>query len=155
MNNIQNNVDVAKGRVARKNSVPLMWRVLSKAKKIYDVQVGKSNEVKLNCLNRFMFAEYNDEVNFWKEYAWHVNRLLDSRKFCKSCVLRGLEPQIVAEHIVYQGSSAVHKVLEDGLEKYIGGGIDEYRNRFTPNVINQFIDTFDVVPIPRVEEQID
>lgn len=144
------------GKAAKKNVVPMIWRVLGMAQKVYEVQLNKSPEVKLSCLMRFMPAKYHDPNTFWKEYAEHINLLIDSRKFCKACKERELDPKVVAEHIVFYGSAAIKKVLREGLEKYIGRGVDEYQNRFTPKDIDSYIEEVDDnAVLPKYDDQIE
>ena len=105
---------------------------------------------------RFMPAKYHDPNIFWKEYAEHINLLIDSRKFCKACKERELDPKVVAEHIVFYGSAAIKKVLREGLEKYIGRGVDEYQGRFTPKDIDSYIEEVDDnAVLPKYNEQME
>jgi len=57
-----------------------IWAVLMKARRIFDKQLNKSNELKLQCIYNFMMNEFNDEEEFWAAYFLQVNRLLDSRR---------------------------------------------------------------------------
>ena len=135
--------NVQAGKVAKRNAIPMMWQVLSRAQKVYEVQLNKGGDVKLNCLMRFMPAKYNDTKVFWREYAEQINLLIDSRKFCRACAERDLDPKIVAENIVFYGSAAIRKVIREGLEKFVGGGVDEFRTRFTPVDIDPFVEGVD------------
>ena len=83
----------------RRSTTPPMWRVMTQARPVFDVQLKKDNEIKLACINKFMNAAYSDANKFWADFMEQVNILLDSRRYCRECEILGLKPEYVAEHI--------------------------------------------------------
>lgn len=140
MENIHQNQNLEQPKKAAvKRVVPQIWRVMNKANKVFAVQVGKSNQVKLDCLERFAKAMYDDIEKFWAEYAHQVNTLVDSRRFCNDCLKHEIEPEILAEHIVFLGSTTMRKVLKEGIDLALKGTIHLYKENFTNGKINPYL----------------
>ena len=116
----------------KRQAIPAMWRVLSRAKKTFDAQLEKNNETKLKCINVYLSAEMNDSSKFWGEFMEHVEKLLDSRKYLRDCKQLGYDPANVAEHIVFLGSAMLNKVLTYGIESALGNDLMLYAERFAP-----------------------
>lgn len=93
----------------RRSTTPPMWRVMTQARPVFDVQLKKDNEIKLACINKFMNAAYSDANKFWADFMEQVNILLDSRRYCRECKILGLKPEYVAEHIVFLGSATMKR----------------------------------------------
>lgn len=109
-----------------------LWSVIRKANKVFAVQIKKDNECKLNCLEFAMHSKFDDHEKFWVEYHKHTSTLLDSRRFCKDCMDRGYCPVAIAEHVVFEGSTVMRKVLKEGVFHAIGENIQFYTKGFTP-----------------------
>lgn len=140
MENIHQNQNLEQPKKApAKRVVPQLWRVLNKANKIFAVQVGKTNAVKLDCLERFAKAMFDDIEKFWADYAHQVNTLVDSRRFCKDCLKHEIEPETLAEHIVFLGSMTMRKVLREGIDIVLKGTIHLYKESFTNGKINPYL----------------
>lgn len=118
---------------SKKHEIPALWKVLGKARPVFEVQINKSNEVKLSCIERFMPALYADEDRFWMEFMEQVNILLDSRRFCRECKTLGYQPEHVAEHVVFLGSTPMRKVLKEGVQNTLRVSIQFYKDRFSPD----------------------
>jgi len=118
----------------KRQAIPAIWRILSKAKKTFTAQLSfvKNNETKLKCIEMYMTVETNDAPKFWGEFMRQVDRLLDSRKFLRECVERGYKPENVAEHIVFLGSAMINKVLNNGVLNTIGNDLKLYADRLSP-----------------------
>lgn len=115
----------------KRQGVPAMWRILGRAKKTFDVQIKKDNEMKLLCIERFMNAETNDAPKFWGEFMRYVDRLLDSRRYVRECQTLGCQPENVAEHIVFLGSATVNRVLDYGVLNTLGNDLKLYVDRLS------------------------
>ena len=61
----------------RRSTTPPMWRVMTQARPVFDVQLKKDNEIKLACIDKFMNAAYSDANKFWSDFMEQVNILLD------------------------------------------------------------------------------
>ena len=109
----------------RRSTTPPMWRVMTQARPVFDVQLKKDNEIKLN--------------KFWADFMEQVNILLDSRRYCRECEILGLKPEYVAEHIVFLGSATMKKVLKDGVSRTLGADVQLYGKRFSPEDADKFL----------------
>ena len=133
-----NGAEKAPKRATKRNVSPL-WSVITKANRVFAVQVDKNNERKLKCLKNAMVSKYSDHDKFWVEYHKHTSTLLDSRRFCKECVDYGCTPAYVAEHIVFEGSATMKEVLKRGVRVVLGEGVKLYKERFTEDATDKFI----------------
>ncbi|KAA3404636.1 hypothetical protein F1908_12590, partial [Akkermansia muciniphila] len=57
----------------RRSTTPPMWRVMTQARPVFDVQLKKDNEIKLACIDKFMNAAYSDANKFWADFMEQVN----------------------------------------------------------------------------------
>lgn len=114
----------------RRSTTPPMWRVMTQARPVFDVQLKKDNEIKLACINKFMNAAYSDANKFWADFMEQVNILLDSRRYCRECEILGLKPEYVAEHIVFLGSATM---------RTLGADVQLYGKRFSPEDADRFL----------------
>ena len=133
-----NGAEKAPKRATKRNVSPL-WSVITKANRVFAVQIDKDNECKLKCLKNAMVSKYSDHDKFWVEYHKHTSTLLDSRRFCKECVDYGCTPAYVAEHIVFEGSATMKEVLKRGVRVVLGEGVKLYKERFTEDATDKFI----------------
>ena len=117
----------------RRSTTPPMWRVMTQARPVFDVQI------KLACIDKFMNAAYSDANKFWADFMEQVNILLDSRRYCRECKILGLKPEYVAEHIVFLGSATMKKVLKDGVSRTLGADVQLYGKRFSPEDADRFL----------------
>lgn len=117
---------------SRKYETPIFWRVISKARKIYDVQIDQNAAIKQKAIMRFVPASYVNPKNFWIEFAKQRDRLLDSRRFISACKAADLDDKNVAENVVFMGSSTLNKVLKFGIDNVLGVSIQLYGERISP-----------------------
>lgn len=125
-------------RRRRSNALPV-WNVIAQARPVFNVQLEKSNAVKLKCIEKFMHATYADADKFWSDFMEQVNILLDSRRFWRECENMGCRPEYVAEHVVFLGSAMIKKVLKEGVARILGSDVQLYKERFTPEEANRFL----------------
>lgn len=128
---VANATDTAKQN-SRKYETPIFWQVISKARKIYDVQIDQNVAIKQKAIMRFVPASYANPKNFWIEFEKQKNRLLDSRRFISACEAAGLDDKNVAENIVFMGSSTLNKVLKFGIDSVLGASIELYGEQISP-----------------------
>lgn len=131
---------------AKRHEIPALWRVLSKARQVFDMQINKTDQTKTECIRHFMSMAYVDENLFWMDFMAQVNLLLDSRKFCRECLRFGYKPENVAEHVVFLGSGPMRKVLRDGVSHTLGAKIQNYKERFSPEQANNYRDSVEDMP---------
>ncbi len=147
------NSDKAPKRATKRNVSPL-WSVITKANRVFAVQINKDNKCKLDCLKNAMVSKYSDHDKFWVEYHKHTSTLLDSRRFCKECVDYGCTPAYVAEHIVFEGSATMKEVLKRGVRVVLGEGIRLYKERFTEDATDKFITEVEDCVVAEVKEKL-
>lgn len=115
----------------KRAAVPQIWTVLSKARKTFDAQIEKSNDVKLACVKKFARAAYDDQQKCYNDFMQQVGRLMDSVRYNEAAKANNCDPKILGTHIVFLGSAMVNKVLKLGLENSgIIEDIDLYREVF-------------------------
>ena len=148
-----NNSNKAPKRATKRNVSPL-WSVITKANKVFAVQIKKDNGTKLDCLKNAMVSKYSDHDKFWVEYHQQTSTLLDSRRFCKECVDYGCNPAFVAEHIVFEGSAMVRRVLKEGVKVVLREGVRLYEVRFTEDATDKFITEVEDCVVAEVKEKL-
>ena len=127
------------GILQKRREIPHLWRVLGKARPVFDVQMDPSNAVKLGCIRRFLHISYANEEQFWIDFMAQVDVLLDSRRFCRECKQLGYEPETVAEHVVFLGSAPMRKVLREGIQNSIGQSVKCYADSFVPELAKSYM----------------
>ena len=80
------------------------WSVITKARRTFEKQLHKNNDLKRECLENLIPAVTSDVEHFWADYMDEVNILLDSKKFEKECGELKIDPTTLATHIVYMGA---------------------------------------------------
>lgn len=118
--NVAKSADAEKNsKIGRGKKAPL-WKVLTLSRRKFDAQLTKNIDVKRQCITVCIGEYYRDNLRFWLDFKGQTERLLDSISFNKYCESRKLKPNVVADHIVYEGDSVVKQVLCDGIESVIG-----------------------------------
>ncbi len=117
----------------KRKPIDPMWRVLAKARKTFDVQLEKTNKVKLKCIENFMGGQVQDTDKFWGDYFEQVAKLLDSRRYVVECTKLGYDAVNIAEHIVFLGSTELNKVLKNGVVNTLKNDVRLYVDRLTPS----------------------
>ena len=125
-------------KVTRKPT-PKIWAVLSKARKSFDAQLNKSNDIKRQCVKKFATSEYDDLAKFYNDFMAEVEKLTDSKKFCEAAEANEMDSNILATHIVFLGSSTMNKVLKEGLDNSpVAGDLNLYKEAFMPKTPQEF-----------------
>lgn len=136
----------------KRKAIPPMWRILGKARKVFDVQLNKTNDVKLKCITNFMNAETQDPDKFWGDFFEQVENLIDSRQYALECSRLGCDSIDLAEHIVFLGSATINKVLKNGIYNTLGNDFRLYKERFSPIEADKY--RKDVVAFRFQEDQV-
>jgi len=128
------------GNEKGKSKTTILTGVITSARNMYDLQLSKSNAIKLQCVENYMKSAYKDTDKFWADYSERVNKLLDSRNFERECVSRHLNPYAIAEHTVFLGPAVANNVLKNGLYKTLGEDVKLYNDgRFMPDKALRFV----------------
>jgi hypothetical protein len=93
---------------------------LKKSRSRFKHQEDQNTESKRKCLNYGFTKVYSDPHRGWLDLKNESKRLLDSRNFHDYCESKELVPQHVAEHVAFEGSSVINKVLRNGIEAVLG-----------------------------------
>lgn len=122
-----------------KRSVSPFWATINRSRKIFDIQLDKTNELKLRCLANQLGRE-NDPAKFYNDYMEQVNYLLDSNRFVQQCTGADVNPTTLATHIVFLGSGTLHRVRENGIiNSEVYGDINLYKDSFLPDSPQEFV----------------
>ena len=139
---VANNVESTSASSARaqrgRSNKTTFWSLISKARRNYNVQFDKTNEVKLRSIKQLIPSLTTDEEKFWSEYMSEVNILLNSRKYLAECENLKIDATTLATHIVFLGSGTRNNVLKYGIENAIGTDYRLYNEQFVPDVALQF-----------------
>lgn len=114
---------------ARREIVPV-WKVVRMGHRKFNAQLTKNQntDTKWDCLNECVSKCYEDRLEFWTDFRTQAERLVDSKKFEKRCSERKLNVQAVAEHVVFDGSAVLNRVIRNGLEATLGERIMMYNS---------------------------
>jgi len=122
----------------KRPALPTIWLALGKARRVFNVQLNKTNIAKLQCICN-QISSIPDQEKFWSEYQNQIDRLLDSRKYLKACETLNVSAENLAEHIVFSGSTEINKVLKDGIENTLKNKLKLYSDRLIdPETIKFF-----------------
>ena len=100
--------------------------------------IEEDNKVKLESIEHFIPTISPDSLKFWADYMDEVNILLDSRKFGKECADLGIDPTVLATHIIFLGVGTRNKVLKNGIKNTIGNDYHMYDKQFLPEEAMKF-----------------
>ena len=96
------------------NRISPFNRVITSARKLYARQLDQNASVKNRCMERNVTKYYDEPEKFWAEFESRKEDILDRGTFKARCEKEGLNPQNVAEHLLFEGSGVVKKSLETG-----------------------------------------
>lgn len=120
-NNEGGNNRASKSTTSKKRSYKPqpVYQVIRKARNLQFRQLVQSGESKAACL-KAVVAQcgeiYPDSLRFEVDFRAERERLTDSKRFCRECEAKGLVPENVADHIVFEGKAVVETVLKEGLQ---------------------------------------
>ena len=98
----------------RSRKASVLWSTVSKARRTFEKQLHKSNDLKRECLENRIPSVASDVEHFWSEYMDQANVLL------------------LATHIVFLGSGTINKVLRNGIVNTIGSKYRDFTEKFVP-----------------------
>lgn len=107
-------------KTVKTNRITAFNRVITSSRKLYARQLDKNASVKHRCLVSNIAKHYEDAEKFWAEYTVRKEDILDSGRFRCRCKDEGLTPEVVAEHLLFEGSAVVNRVLKTGFESLNG-----------------------------------
>lgn len=116
--------------VAKKNSSAMnVWVVMTRARRMFlrQLKATQNLETKIACIDEIAGMIYSDPKRVWYDLLTEAKRLtnlIDFNEYCKSL---GLNPDYVAQHVVFEGSGTVNKVMRHGVKEVIGERIRMFK----------------------------
>ena len=114
---------------AKTSKTPAIWVTLSRARRMFHQQlkVTQNNSTKIACIHEASNEVYKkDSYMVWYDLVNESRRLTNLIDFNKYCGALSLVPETVAQHVVFDGSSIVNKVIRYGVESVLGERILAY-----------------------------
>ncbi len=113
-----------------RREIPPVWKVVKMGHRKFNAQLAKNQntDTKWDCLNECAPKCYEDTLEFWMDFRTQAERLTDSVKFNKCCKERKLDVKAVAEHVVFEGSAKLNRVIRDGVESVLGERLMMYHS---------------------------
>ena len=109
------NVKSASVKGSKKRGSSPFSSVLISARAQFKKQVEHNTETKRKCIENNISRYYADPLRFWLDFKNETKVLLDSMEFNRYCNEIGLNPEYVAEHVVFEGKKLRNNVIENGL----------------------------------------
>ena len=108
--------------------------VIKKANHAYELQVVRTCEVRLKCIELIASQRFENMNLFWTLFMQRADELLDSRRFVAEAKRLGEDPILIATNVVARGAGLVAKVSKFGI---VGSGINvsEYCCLIVPDAI--------------------
>lgn len=114
------NVKPTNGRGSKKKGTAPVYSVLSSARRQFKKQVEHNTETKRKCIENNISKYYADPLRFWLDFKNETKVLLDSMEFNGYCKEIGLNPEYVAQHVVYEGKTIRGQVRDNGPKSVLG-----------------------------------
>lgn len=114
------NVKSVNGRGSKKKGTAPVYSVLSSARTQFKKQVEHNTETKRKCIENNISKYYADPLRFWLDFKNKVKVLLDSMEFNGYCKEIGLNPEDVAQHVVFEGKTIIDEVRDNGPKSVLG-----------------------------------
>lgn len=114
---------------AKVSKTPAIWVTLSRARRMFHQQLKatQNNSTKIACIHEASNEVYKkNSYMVWYDLVNESRRLTNLIDFNKYCGTLNLVPATVAQHIVFDGSSIVNKVIRYGVESVLGERILAY-----------------------------
>ena len=114
---------------AKVSKTPAIWVTLSRARRMFHQQLKatQNNSTKIACIHEASNEVYKkDSYMVWYDLVNESRRLTNLIDFNKYCGTLNLAPATVAQHVVFDGSSIVNKVIRYGVESVLGERILAY-----------------------------
>ncbi len=114
---------------AKVSKTPAIWVTLSRARRMFHQQLKatQNNSTKIACIHEASNEVYKkNSYMVWYDLVNESRRLTNLIDFNKYCGTLNLVPATVAQHVVFDGSSIVNKVIRYGVESVLGERILAY-----------------------------
>ena len=133
MSNIQMEAQTSKktkgAKTTKASKVSKISATMTCARRKFQQQLKKNQnlQTKIDCIEEAAEEIYGKSAKVvWHDLlkeAMRLTNLIDFNTYCRSL---GLDPSCVAQHIVFEGSGVVNKVMRNGVENELGAEILAY-----------------------------
>lgn len=130
-----------KTKGAKVSKTPAIWATLNRARRMFHQQLvaTQNNSTKIACIHEVANEVYKkDSYMVWYDLVNESKRLTNLIDFNKYCHSLRRNPDYVAQHVTFEGSSVVNKVMRYGVETILGERILAYDEPlFNPEKISE------------------
>ena len=154
------NVKSTKTKAPKKRGATPFSLVLRSANAQFKKQVEHNTETKRKCIENNISRYYADPLRFWLDFKNETKVLLDSMEFNGYCKEIGLNPEDVAQHVVFEGKTIRDMVRDNGPKSVLGERVmmfnaplyvdaeGLYRKQITDGSENRQTENAETVKIP-------
>ena len=121
--------NVKGAKTTKASKVSKISATMTRARRKFQQQLKKNQnlQTKIDCIEEAAEEIYGKSAKaVWHnllEETMRLTNLIDFNTYCRSL---GLDPSCVAQHIVFEGSGVVNKVMRNGVENELGAEIFAY-----------------------------
>ena len=130
-NNISQMEALASKKVkgAKNSKTPAIWMTLNRARRKFyqQLKATQNNATKIACIDEVAQEVYkSDHKMVWYDLLKESKRLTNLIDFNEYCHSLQRNPAFVAQHVAFEGSGVVNKVIHYGVESALGDRILAY-----------------------------
>ena len=114
---------------AKVSKTPAIWVTLSRARRKFyqQLKATQNNATKIACIDEVAQEVYkSDHKMVWYDLLKESKRLTNLIDFNEYCHSLQRNPAFVAQHVAFEGSGVVNKVMRYGVESVLGDRILAY-----------------------------
>lgn len=114
---------------AKTSKTPAIWVTLSRARRKFyqQLKATQNNATKIACIDEVAQEVYkSDHKMVWYDLLKESKRLTNLIDFNEYCHSLQRNPAFVAQHVAFEGSGVVNKVMRYGIESMLGDRILAY-----------------------------
>lgn len=114
---------------AKASKTPAIWMTLNRARRKFyqQLKATQNNATKIACIDEVAQEVYkSDHKMVWYDLLKESKRLTNLIDFNEYCHSLQRNPAFVAQHVAFEGSGVVNKVMRYGVESMLGDRILAY-----------------------------
>lgn len=114
---------------AKTSKTPAIWMTLNRARRKFyqQLKATQNNATKIACIDEVAQEVYkSDHKMVWYDLLKESKRLTNLIDFNEYCHSLQRNPAFVAQHVAFEGSGVVNKVMRYGVESVLGDRILAY-----------------------------
>lgn len=114
---------------AKASKTPAIWMTLNRARRKFyqQLKATQNNATKIACIDEVAQEVYkSDHKMVWYDLLKESKRLTNLIDFNEYCHSLQRNPAFVAQHVAFEGSGVVNKVMRYGIESVLGDRILAY-----------------------------